>query len=148
SSGSSNLKITECGTVMGTPLYMSPEQCLGKEVDARSDLYSLGCVMFEMLAGRTPFNAESVKELLDHHVGTPAPCLRRFIPFDREPLSELARVIAKALDKRPSRRYQTAAELQAVLISLQERACDDECDPRESFLQKVIRIDNDSKSLT
>ncbi|MEZ4462319.1 MAG: protein kinase [bacterium] len=66
-------KMTKTGMIFGTPEYMSPEQCKGVGVDHRSDLYALGCILYEMLGGRTPFKADTPMALLMAHVGEPAP---------------------------------------------------------------------------
>ena len=72
---------TRTGTLMGTPIYMSPEQCLGtREVDHRSDVYSLGVIVYEMLTGKPPFLSEGFGELLSMHLHEPPPSLRQFAP--------------------------------------------------------------------
>jgi serine/threonine-protein kinase len=100
--------ITRFGTVFGTPEYMSPEQALGQPVDARSDLYSLGIMMYEMLAGTTPFADEQLVTVLSRHMTeTPAP-LDRIAP-------ELWAIIERLLAKRPEGRPSSAeAVIQAI----------------------------------
>jgi serine/threonine-protein kinase len=106
---------TEPGTVMGTVAYMSPEQLRGLEVDARSDIWSLGAVLYEMVAGRTAFAGET-----SSHIGVsilesePAP-LSRYAP---EAPAELQRIVRKALTKDRDSRYQTARDLMIDLKSL------------------------------
>jgi serine/threonine protein kinase len=100
--------LTNVGTVIGTPYYMSPEQCQGEPADARSDIYSLGVVMYEMLTGVIPFNAKTPTGVAIKHV-TEAP----------RPLSELRpslapaieRVVLRALEKDPAARQQSALEI-------------------------------------
>ena len=107
---------TSTGAIMGTPLYMSPEQCEGARlVDARSDLYSLGCMLFEMVSGRVPFVSEGVGGLIGMHLFMPAPALRSVAP-DAPP--ELEALVAKLLAKPPGERYQSAEELAGALSRL------------------------------
>jgi eukaryotic-like serine/threonine-protein kinase len=112
SATSSDDRITRAGTVLGTPSYMCPEQAAGDSVDPRGDIYSLGAVAFFMLAGRPPFEGNTVGKLLTAHLTQPAPALRTLradVPAD------LAAVVAKCLAKEPKERFQSAAELEAAL---------------------------------
>jgi tetratricopeptide (TPR) repeat protein/predicted Ser/Thr protein kinase len=102
----------------GTPAYVSPEQVTGRTVDARSDLYSLGVLLYEMLTGRTPFQAESVEELIDKHVHATPPDPRQIHPGISP---ELSGVVMRLLAKDPADRYQSAAELEKALAELGER---------------------------
>jgi serine/threonine-protein kinase len=109
-----NQSLTEPGQVMGTPRYMSPEQARGVEVDARSDIFSLGVVLYELIAGRPPF------------VGaTPTDVIISIVQQEPEPLPEASReleqIVAKALCKDREQRYQTASELLAALKGLKQR---------------------------
>jgi serine/threonine-protein kinase PpkA len=99
-----NSTLTIAGKLLATPRYMSPEQCMGKPVDQRSDLYSLGVVVYEMLAGKKIYDAANPAELVRLHVNTPAPRLREEIAM-HQPL--LDRLLAKA----PEDRFQSAAEV-------------------------------------
>ena len=111
--------LTAAGHVVGTPLYMSPEQSYdSRSVDARSDLYSLGATYFALLTGRPPFQGHSVLEIMSQVRSAPAPDPREFISEIPEPC---ARVILRLLSKDPSVRYQTAAELMSELESILER---------------------------
>jgi serine/threonine-protein kinase len=104
---------TRTGTLMGTPVYMSPEQCLGtKEVDHRSDIYSLGCIVFEMVCGRPPFVSEGFGELVNMHINLLPPAPRSFTPDVPQKLED---AILCALAKRPDQRFASMAELQAAL---------------------------------
>jgi serine/threonine-protein kinase len=104
--------LTMAGSVMGTAAYFSPEQAEGAVVDGRSDVYSLGVVLFEMLAGRPPFVGDSPVAVASMHVRNDPPLLRDLSPAVPEPLE---RVTMHALEKSPSARYQTADELRADL---------------------------------
>jgi eukaryotic-like serine/threonine-protein kinase len=110
---------TKTGLVLGTPSYMSPEQIAGKKVDGRSDLYSLGVMLYQMLTGVLPFRGDSMAELMYKIANEEAPdirVLRQEIP------ERLAKAVALALCKRPEERYQTgeqfAADLRVVLPEL------------------------------
>jgi len=103
---------TRGGTFLGTPQYASPEQARLLPADERSDIYSLGIVLYEMVTGRAPFMAESVEEVLRMHCDVPPRDLRRS-PSELSPA--LAAIIMKALEKEPSHRFQTSAELRKAL---------------------------------
>ncbi len=108
--------LTKANVVMGSARYMSPEQVSGKEVDARSDLYSAACVIYEMIAGRSPFDAESNVDLAAKHLsGIPEPP-SKFTPL--EVPAGLDAVILKGLAKNPDERYQSAAEFAQALVSV------------------------------
>jgi serine/threonine-protein kinase len=92
----------------GTPNYMSPEQALGRKVDARTDIYSLGAVMYEMLTGRKPFQSDETEKLL-HLVASKAPDTPHDV--DSKVPIVLSDIAMKAMSKRPERRYQTAQEM-------------------------------------
>ncbi len=98
--------------LIGTPAYMSPEQALGKTADARSDIYSLGLVMYEMFTGRAPFQADTPVALAMKQVQETPPPLRQFEPDLPE---RLDRAIGKCLEKDPARRFQHVAELDEAL---------------------------------
>jgi serine/threonine protein kinase/CHASE2 domain-containing sensor protein len=107
---------TKTGLVLGTPSFMSPEQLAGKKVDGRSDLYSLGVMLFQLLAGVLPFRGDSMAELMFKIANDEAPDIR---VIRAEIPEALANVIALSLTKRPELRYQDgdqmAADLRAVL---------------------------------
>ncbi len=104
--------LTSDGMVMGTPDYMSPEQAQGRPADFRSDIYSLGVVLFEVFTGRLPFRGDTPMATVLHHVQTPAPTPRSVNPRLHE---SLERVILRCLAKDPNERY---AELAAMIADL------------------------------
>lgn len=103
------------GTSMGTPAYMSPEQALGKPTDERSDVYSLGVLLYELSVGRLPFPAKTLEEAVRYHTQEPVPLPRDF--RSELPLS-LQDVILKAMEKDPANRYANADELSKALESV------------------------------
>ena len=100
--------LTATGQFVGTLSYTAPEQVEGKQVDARTDIYALGCVIFECLAGRPPFKKEEDVAVILAHISEPAPDLGSLVP-DCPPA--LSAVVAKTLAKDPDERYQTCEEL-------------------------------------
>jgi serine/threonine-protein kinase len=118
--------LTEMGMIFGTPGYLSPEQAGGNPVDARSDLYSLGVVLFEMVCGRPPFVHDEGHEVVRDHLVTPPPSPREATPALSK---EIEAVILKALAKQPSARFQTAEEFQAALAACPEATITKESAP-------------------
>jgi eukaryotic-like serine/threonine-protein kinase len=113
-------RLTETGLTLGTPAYMSPEQAGGaRELDPRSDIYSLGTVLYEMLAGEPPFSGTSPQALLARRVLEDAPPLRQRRPSAPE---WLERAVAKALARMPADRFASAAELGRALQAGQTTA--------------------------
>jgi serine/threonine protein kinase/Tfp pilus assembly protein PilF len=109
---------TQSGVVLGTPAYLSPEQATGGEIDGRSDLFSLGTLLYEAITGRTPFMGKSFIEIAANvlHVEPPAPSkTNSTVP------PELDFITLKALAKKPGKRYQSAKELIADLNAVQEK---------------------------
>jgi serine/threonine protein kinase len=106
--------LTNVGQMIGTPDYMAPEQINRQPVDARTDVYALGVVLFQMLTGRVPFLASSEIGLLYQHVHTPAPGVRE---LNSQVPEMLAQITAKALAKAPQARFQTAEEMARALES-------------------------------
>jgi eukaryotic-like serine/threonine-protein kinase len=108
---------TEAGTVVGTAAYMSPEQARGQQVDARTDIWSLGVMLYEMVAGRSPFAAPSGSDVLAAILQNEPPPVARFEP---EAPAEVQRILTKTLRKDRSQRYQTVQDLLLDLQALRD----------------------------
>jgi serine/threonine protein kinase len=112
-----HIQLTQPGFVFGSPLYMSPEQCKGQDVDTRSDIYSLGCMYYEMLSGQPPFKGESAVHTFAMHL------YEKIKPLpvgdgEGEVKAGLNDILAKCLAKEREDRYQTVKELKRDLIEL------------------------------
>jgi eukaryotic-like serine/threonine-protein kinase len=108
-------KLTQTGLVFGTPAYMAPEQALGRVVDGRADLYSVGIVLFEMLTGRKPFRSPDVLTLMRMQASAPPPALSSVAPGRPWCTPELEQLVGRALAKRPDARFASAQEMTAAL---------------------------------
>ncbi len=108
--GSAANKLTKAGQVVGTPHYMSPEQCSAKNIDHRTDIYSIGVILYEMASGKVPFDADSLMGVLTQHVySEPEPLAKRSPPHPVP--GDLEAIILKCLAKSPDGRYPTVAAL-------------------------------------
>src|SRR5256885_12000728 len=113
-SAAASPRITGTGLVVGTPEYMSPEQTFGEGVDARSDLYSLACVVYEMLAGEQPYAGPTPRSIIAKRLSDPVPSVRRLrgaVPIAVED------ALTKALAKSPSDRFASLAEFAKALTA-------------------------------
>lgn len=120
-----NRTVTRAGLVFGTPLYMSPEQATGSDVDSRADLYSAGIILYEMLAGKPPFDHDDPVALIRMQVSVHPPALGPQVP------SRLAKIVYKMLAKDRAQRFATAAEIRIALDSV-ATALDSADEPAES----------------
>jgi serine/threonine protein kinase len=121
---------TATGSILGTPQYMSPEQALGRSVDARADLYSLGVILFQGATGRLPFQGASLYETLRQHIEASPPSPRALRPELPESLEQ---TILRSLEKEPARRFGSAAELSVALEQAAQWL------PRDSFVSLGAR---------
>jgi len=110
-------QFTASGGMVGTPAYMAPEQGLGEAGDERSDIYSLGVILFQLVTGRLPYDADTPLAIILKHVNDPLPPPSEFA---RDIPADLERIICKAMAKEPDDRYQTAAELARELSYLDD----------------------------
>jgi eukaryotic-like serine/threonine-protein kinase len=107
-------RLTQEGQILGSPAYMSPEQCLGDEIDHRSDIYSIGCVMYQLLCGAPPFWAEHSLALLYKQVNEEPPSA---IPLQHEAISaKLEKIVLRTLQKDPNARYQSMLAMESDLL--------------------------------
>ncbi len=104
--------LTTVGVIVGTPEYMSPEQCRGEAVDARSDIYACGVLLYQLVTGNIPFAGDSVIDIALKHIRQPPPRPSNYLPFMHKGLEQ---IILTALEKWPAQRQQSAEELKAQL---------------------------------
>lgn len=118
-------QLTRTGEVFGSPLYMSPEQCLGKKLDARTDIYSLACVLFEELAGAPPFRADNVLATMHMHISDAPPEITK-VRTDLPNGMQLSSILLTALSKNPEQRFQS---MKAFADALKEAALKPQAGP-------------------
>jgi serine/threonine-protein kinase len=115
--GQNNL--TRTGTIFGTPFYMAPEQALGNPVDARTDIYAVGVIMYEIFAGSLPFQGESFMGILTQHITTePEPVAQRAAKAGRQLPMGLPEIITRCMAKNPAQRFATMDELVNLLVEI------------------------------
>ena len=111
--------LTRTGTIFGTPFYMAPEQALGNPVDARTDIYAVGVIMYECFAGSLPFQGESFMGILTQHITSePEPVAQRAAKAGRQLPMGLAEIITRCMQKNPAQRFSTMDELVNALIAV------------------------------
>lgn len=135
-------RVTQTGELLGTPQYMSPEQCRGTELDARSDVYALGCLMFESITGRPPFSNESMVAVIVDQISKPARSLGEVRPDIVFPI-ELEDLMAKTLAKEPIDRFQSMNALLEELVEVQKMVAISS--KRKFSLQRVLRLNRDQR---
>lgn len=117
---SNSKTITRAGAVLGTPAYMSPEAARGEKLDSRSDIYSFGCLMYELLTGRRPFEADNSLELMLQHLRSPVPGFPDSVETD----AGLEAITRRCLEKSAGLRFQSFSEVREALESLDESDLD------------------------
>lgn len=117
--GAESMGLTRTGEVFGSPNYMSPEQCTGAKVDPRADIYSMGCLMYEVLCGQPPLVGENIMETLLKQMNDPPPDFKTVNPDLIVP-QQMELIIFKALAKNPNERYQSADALSEALRAFQQ----------------------------
>ncbi|MBN2499738.1 MAG: protein kinase [Anaerolineales bacterium] len=128
--------MTQSGMTVGTPAYMSPEQGRGEKVDHRSDIYSLGIILYEMATGGVPYTAETPMAVVVKHIVEPLP-----MPMDKNPElpEDVQRIILKALAKDPADRFQKAGEIVEALIKVQAgQPTEINIQPSDSMVQAAV----------
>ncbi|MCA9556698.1 MAG: serine/threonine protein kinase, partial [Myxococcales bacterium] len=129
------IDLTKAGTMLGSPRYMAPEQIRNDEVDPRTDIYSLGVIIFFMLTGRPPFMGNNATEILAQHLRDPVPNMAA-VAGELEVPHELEQVVRRCLAKDPAGRYPTVDELVADLKAVQ-RSTSDRTLASDSFMEVV-----------
>ncbi|HWC74399.1 MAG TPA: serine/threonine-protein kinase, partial [Gemmatimonadales bacterium] len=127
-------KVTPSGAVIGTPQFMSPEQCSGAPVGPQGDQYSLGIVGFHMLAGTAPFEASSVLAVVQHHYFTPPPDLQK---IRNDVPDALATIVRRCVEKDPARRFTNTSDLVTALEALPFH--DDDQRAAKDILRRLAR---------
>jgi serine/threonine protein kinase len=116
SSGKQSQNLTQTGEIFGSPIYMSPEQCMGQPLDPRSDIYSMGAMMYEALTGQPPLMGDTIVDTMQMHVATKPPSFEEMRPDLYIP-PVLERLVFRALEKKPEHRFQSMQELVDALQS-------------------------------
>lgn len=116
-SGKTTQSITETGALVGSLYYMSPEQCNGQKIDHRADIYALGCILFQLVAGVAPFQADNPIAMLKQHLHACAPPLNTFVPEHEIPVG-LQSALCRAMNKNPEQRFQSMQDFQTELEAI------------------------------
>jgi serine/threonine-protein kinase len=132
--------LTSIGSVIGTPLYMPPEQAAAVSVDLPVDVYAMGCVLYEMLAGRVPFDGETRQELVTAHMRDPVPRLAQ-VRDELRLVPALQAIIDRALAKKQTERYPNAGAMLADLERIGTKPSITAADRAEQVEQRTLRDD-------
>ncbi|MET0649948.1 MAG: protein kinase [Pyrinomonadaceae bacterium] len=131
--------LTEIGMMVGTLFYMSPEQCKGEPLDSRADVYSLGAMLHEMLAGAPPFSASNITSMIFKHVGEPPPPLPEDLPVPEALRAAVLRALSKDPDARPRDASEFAREIQSALTTPAPATARDTNPSAEPFFPATAR---------
>lgn len=123
--------LTQTGELFGSPSYMSPEQCTGKRLDGRSDIYAIGCVMYEALSGKPPFRGENAIQTILHHINDEPEDLSKRSSNLNIP-DQLSYVVMRCLEKQATNRYQSAEELKADLEAIRDQRAIKKIQPKRA----------------
>jgi tRNA A-37 threonylcarbamoyl transferase component Bud32 len=113
--GVKSMSLTQTGEVFGSPMYMSPEQCQGQSLDTRSDIYSIGCLMYETLTGKPPFFGDTFLAIAMQHMSAPTPSFSQTAPGTNIP-SAIEATVMKCMSKEPENRFQTISEVRQAML--------------------------------
>jgi serine/threonine-protein kinase len=131
-------ELTTCGALVGTPEYMAPEQCRSREVDARTDVYACGVLLYRMMTGRVPFDGNHPLEICQRHIGEAPRAPRAVAPWIAPSMEA---IILKALEKEPADRYQTATEMcDALLAALRDLEAATDAEDTESLAREALAV--------
>lgn len=119
SSGQEIQNLTAKGAIVGSPLYMSPEQCLGREIDGRTDIYALGCLMYTCITGKPPLKGEHIIDTMSKHVGEIPLTFEKVCPELKIP-GQVQAIVFKCMAKRPEDRYESMELVKADLLRYQQ----------------------------
>lgn len=140
--------VTSAGTVLGSPMYMSPEQGLGKDVDFRSDIYSLGCMFYESITGSTPFRADTIFDIIKMHTEEQPSPFSEVIDRDDIP-EDLEKLIYKMLSKKPEERPESMKEVVSKLEQIsgdvkQKKLFKGKSSARDNFFASLFATQNNA----
>ncbi len=146
-SGGIAQQLTQTGEVIGSPLYMSPEQCMGKKVDHRSDIYSLGCILYEAVTGSPPHRGDSMIETIFKHLNETPLTLHQARPDIKFP-ETFDNLVMKLLANKPEDRVQTIAQVKDELLNIQSGALKGGFKPKAAAAWSKLKISRAAANIT
>lgn len=138
-SANQQASLTETGLILGTVLYMSPEQCMGKEIDLKSDIYSFGCIVYEMITGTPPFSSDNVASVAMKHLSEPFPKILELSPRSGLP-EELEQLILKCCQRDKANRFSNFAEVKLALLALKDLNSNARFNAAEARSPLIVRL--------